>query len=188
MEYIIKSEEIQIMRDTDDFIKKCWSFDSYSIKEPEIWCIKGAYVNTAVIRKIACNEGIGVSSWDDPHGNQRGGDEHHNHSTHDHHDDKLQIKPADINIINELKEDYKFMLRPSLKFREERNGSIVALSLNGFFVNNTGSHFLKILRDNAIFSIDDIRKISKKLGISEDAGLKFLRKLLIFGLAGIVND
>ena len=183
MKSIAEREGMQIIKDIDHKIEKRWYTDS-SGKEPEIWCIEGSYINTAVIRKLSSDEGgLSISAWSDAHGDARG-PEHHDHSK----GIGIDMKPVDINIINELKDNCKFMLRQGLKFREEKSGLIIALSLNGFFVNHAGSHFLKFFRENDNFSIDDVRRISKNLGIFEEAGLNYLRKLLLFGLVGISND
>jgi len=183
MKSITKSIGMRIIKDTGHEIEELWYTDS-SGREPEIWCIEGSYINTAVVRRLFCDERtLSMSAWGDAHGDDRG-PAHHDHSS----GIRIDVKPVDINIINEPKDNCKFILRQGLKFREEKNGLIIALSLNGFFVNHAGSFFLKFFRENANFSIDDVRKISKNLGISEEAGLAFLRKLLLFGLVGISND
>lgn len=183
MKSITKSIGMRIIKDTDHEIEEHWYTDS-SGREPEIWCIEGSYINTAVVRRLSCDERtLSMSAWSDAHGDDRGPD-HHDHSS----GIRIDVKPVDINIIDEPKDNCKFILRQGLKFREEKNGLIIALSLNGFFVNHAGSLFLKFFRENAIFSIDDVRKISNNLGISEEAVLGFLRKLLLFGLVEISND
>ena len=183
MKSIAESKGMRIIKDIDHKIKESWYTDS-SGKEPEIWCITGSYINTAIIRRFSCDEGnLSMSAWGDAHGDDRGSD-HHDH----YKGIKIDMKPVDINVINELKDNCKFMLRQGLKFREEKSGLIIALSLNGFFVNHAGSHFLKFFRENDNFSVDDVRRISKNLGISEGVGLNYLRKLLLFGLVGISND
>lgn len=183
MKSIAERKGMQIIKDIDHKIEEYWDTDS-SEKEPEIWCIEGSYINTAVIRKLSSDEGgLSTSTWSDAHGDARGPD-HHNHSK----GIGIDMKLADIDIINELKDNCKFMLRQGLKFREEKSGLIIALSLNGFFVNHAGSHFLKFFRENDNFSINDVKRISKNLGIFEEAGLNYFRKLLLLGLVGISND
>jgi len=92
------------------------------------------------------------------------------------------LEPIDINLTNEFRDDYTFALRSGLKFREEKDGMMIALSLNGFFVNRLGSQFLKLFRDKTAVSVNEIKRMCKSLCISQEAGLDFLRKLLLLGL------
>lgn len=178
MKSIVKSGGMRVIKDTDRELMEYWKTDS-SKKEPEVWCIEGSYINTAIIRKLSCGENELDSAWSDNHDHTRG-PEHHDHSS----GIRIDIKSVDLNMINELGDNYniKFMLCPGLKFREEKDGLIVALSLNCFFVNYTGSLFLKFFRDNNNFSLNDVIRTSKNIEISEDSGLNFFRKLLLFGL------
>lgn len=183
MSFIKENAGLEIIKDTDYKVEESWYKDC-SESEPEIYCIEGAYINTAIIRKLSCDEKVlSTSEWSDPHGDDRGPD-HHNHSS----GIKIDIKPTNVDKINKLGEDDKFIIRPGLKFREEGDGLIIALSLNGFFVNHTGSIYLKFFSENPNFSINNVELISNKLGISKEIGLKFLKKLLLFGIVGILND
>lgn len=118
-----------------------------------------------------------MSSWGDSHGDTRG-PEHHDHK------DKIRLdmESLDKNVTGELKDSYTFSLRSGLKFRNEKNGLLVALSLNGFFVNGLGSRIVQLFRDKLSVSVHDIKTLCKTQAISEAVGLNFLRKLLLFGL------
>lgn len=183
MEFVERIERPEVVKDIDYRVEESW-YRSRSENEPEIQCFEGAYINESIIRKLCCNEKVLFSSaWSDTHGDNRGPD-HHNHSS----GITIDMKPINVDKINKLNDVDRFIIRPGLKFREEKNGLIIALSLNGFFVNSIGSVFLRFFREKLNFSLKDVKLLSTQLGLPEETGVRFLKKLLLFGIVGISDD
>ncbi len=177
MDAVKSKEKSRIIEDSDPKLEEFWHAGIVE-KEPEVLCIAGSYINSAVLKRLSCfDDSLTMTMWTDSHGDDRGPD-HHDHSSKI----RIDMEPVDINISNEFQDDYSFTLRSGLKFREEKNGMIVALSLNGFFVNCLGAQFIEHFRDEVNVSVREIKMMCERIGISKEAGLSFLRKLLLLGL------
>ena len=140
-----------------------------SEKEPEILCISGPYLDQLLFREVrnrSANELINCS-WSD---------HHHGHSTV--YRSGIKLKDV-LNMVEDLKEDYKFALQKGLRIRKEKNGMVIAQGRNAYFVNDIGSKLLEELKNNTV-TVRDVRRICKKLSVAEQKGLEFFKKLIIF--------
>ncbi|RLG17694.1 hypothetical protein DRN63_02675 [Nanoarchaeota archaeon] len=144
-----------------------------SEKEPEILCISGPYLDQLLFREVrnrSANELINfkvIGSWSD---------HHHGHSTV--YRSGIKLKDV-LNMVEDLKEDYKFALQKGLRIRKEKNGMVIAQGRNAYFVNDIGSKLLEELKNNTV-TVRDVRRICKKLSVAEQKGLEFFKKLIIF--------
>ncbi len=140
-----------------------------SEEEPEVFCISGPYLEQLLFREVRNRSAQDLinCSWSD---------HHHGHSTV--YRSGIELKDV-LNLVEDLKENYKFALQKGLRFRKEKNGMVIAQGRNAYFVNDKGSELLKELK-NHIVTVRDIRRISKKLSIAEQKGLEFFKKLIVF--------
>jgi hypothetical protein len=140
-----------------------------SEKDPEILCISGPYLDQLICREVRnrSTQELTYSSWSD---------HHHSHSTV--YRSRVDFKDI-LSLIEDLKEDYTFMLQEGLRFRKEKNGIVIPQGRNAYFVNDKGTGFLRELK-NRVITIRDIRETCKKLDISEQTGLNFFKTLIIF--------
>ncbi len=145
-----------------------WCIESQE-KDPEINCISGPYLDQLIFREVRNRSADELMncSWSD---------HHHGHSTV--YRSGIKLKDV-LNLVEDLKENYKFALQKGLRFRKEKNGMVIAQGRNAYVVNDRGSELLKELK-NHIVTVRDIRRISKKLSIAEQKGLEFFKKLIVF--------
>ena len=136
--------------------------------EPAIYCISGPYLDQLLFREVRNRSSKKMlhCSW---------GDHHHSHSTV--YRSGIDLKKI-LKLIEDIKDDYKFKISKSLKFRKEKKGTVIAHGRNAYFINNIGSDLINKIRN--IITIKDIRNMCKNQRISEQAGINFFKKLIIF--------
>ena len=147
---------------------KNWHMEP-SEKDPEILCISGPYLDQLICREVRNRSAQELTyyAW---------GDHHHSHSTV--YRSGVEFKDI-LNLIEDLKEDYTFILQEGLRFRKEKNGTVIPQGRNAYFVNDKGTEFLRELK-NRVITVRDIRETCEKLNIPEQAGLDFFKMLIIF--------
>jgi len=62
MEARVKNERMRIIRDSDPKLENYW-YTELGDKEPEVLCIAGPYINSAVIKRLlGSEEGLSISA------------------------------------------------------------------------------------------------------------------------------
>lgn len=136
-----------------------------SEREPVIFCIFGGSCINQLILRDALD-----SFWA----------EHHDQHWHHGGSSRLENKGGVLNLVNKLPESLTFILPNKLNFRKEKNGFVVWVHRSAYFVNDIGRQFLQSFVNPV--TIADVKRICKQLDISEQAGLDFFKKLIIFGV------
>jgi hypothetical protein len=106
------------------------------------------------------------------------------HDEHWHHGgSQIQENENALHFLTgELKEEYTFTF-PGLekfKIREEKNGVLIGKGSAAYFINNVGFNFLKNFRNKV--TVSDVKEVCKQFNVPEEAGLEFVKWLVIFGI------
>ena len=143
---------------------------------PELFCIYGPYINQRVMREVCGNlpqDRIVVHSPTTHH------DAHWHHGGRSARVSLSEVKRA-LNADEEIEDTCTFVMRDNLKMREEKDGYLVSDRNTAYFVNNSGSHLLKVLGNRV--QVGDIKLHCAKLGIPEQVAMEFFKRLVMFGL------
>jgi hypothetical protein len=145
-----------------------------SEEKPEIICIfGGSFLNQLILKDISK-----ICDMPDSFVNTTHHDEHWHHGG-----SQIQGNETALHFFTgELKEEYIFTF-PGLekfKFREEKNGVLIGKGSAAYFLNNMGFNFLKNFRNKV--TVSDVKEICKQFNVPEEAGLEFIKRLVLFGI------
>jgi len=142
--------------------------------KPEITCIfGGSFLNQLILKDIAK-----ICDVPDSFVNTTHHDEHWHHGG-----SQVQENETALHfLIEELKENYVFTFLglKRFKFREEKNGVLIGKGSAAYFLNKMGFNFLKNFGNKV--TVSDVKEICKQFNVPQEAGLEFLKQLVIFGI------
>lgn len=160
-----------------DEIMKCWR-NPISEIEPVIVCIHGSYMNVIAIRNVlGCTDNL-ASSWSDGHGDNRG-PSHHDHSS------GIRVGLGSLTPAKQIDSISNLSLQKGVKIRNEKDGALVAYGFNGFFVNRSGKEIIDSIHEKKKMSLEELKILFKKSGISEDLGISFVERLSRLGILDV---